>query len=178
MVGALPLDASEAEPLRGEPTGEPVARRAPGAAQLLVSVKVEAELGPVRIQVERGEAERREVSCIVDLDHCSRRPMDELNGQQEVLAGSLERREIALEPRIDPGEHLERGGHGLGERRVPPGLRNALEPDVALFAQPVERGAAEDNPVLRRRVRERRMDVAGNHEAIVAPKRGQPLGWR
>ena len=104
--------------------------------------------------------------------------MDELHGQQEVLAGSLERREIALEPRIDPGEHLERGGHGLGERRVPPGLRNALEPDVALFAQPVERGAAEDNPVLRRRVRERRLDVAGNHEAIVAPKRGQPLGWR
>ena len=178
VVGALPLDSSEAEPLRREPAGEHIARRGTGPAQLLVLGEVEADRGLVRIQLERGEPERREVRRVVDLDHRPGRPVHKIQRQQEVLAGGVQYREISLEPRKDAVEHLERLGHGAHERGVPPRLGNALEADVALFAQPVERRTAEIDPVLRRRFREGRVDVAGRHRAIVASKRGRPRGWR
>ncbi len=178
VIGALPLDSSDAEPLRREPAGERIARPGTGPAQLLVLGEVEADLCLVRIQLECGEPERREVRRVVDLDHRPGRPVHEIQRQQKVLAGGVQHREISLEPQEDLLEHLERCRHRAHERRVPPRLGNALEADMALFAQPVERRAAKIDPVLRRRFREGRVDVAGRHRAIVASKRGRPQGGR
>ena len=178
MVGALRLDAAEAETFRREPAGEPVAPRAPGPAEIPVLFEVEAERSALRIELERGEAERREVRRVVDLDHGPRRPVHQVDRQQEVLAGGVQHREIALEPHKDALEHLERSGHRPDERRVPPRLCDPFETDMALLAQPVERPALQNDPVLRRRGREGRVDAAGRHGAIVASKRWQPRGWR
>ena len=99
----------------------------------------------------------------VDLDHRAGRRVHEIDGEQQVLARRVQHRDVALEPGVDRAEHLERRRHRRDERRVAPGLRDALEPDVALLAQPVERPALERDAVLRRRLRERGVRVVGRH---------------
>ena len=71
----------------------------------------------------------------------------ELDRQQQVLARCAEHFAVALEPGVDRREHLDRRAHGSDERRVAPRLGYALEPDVALLAQPVERLALERNAI-------------------------------
>src|SRR5664279_4759167 len=160
VVCPLPLHAAEAEALRREAACETVGRRAPAAAQLLVLVEVEPDGDVVGIELERSQAERREVRRLVDLDHRSRRLVHELDGKQQVLACRVQDRDVALEARVDRGEGLERGCHRRDERRITPRLRDALEPDVTLLAEPVERPAPERDPVRGRRLREAQVDTA------------------
>ena len=107
--------------------------------------------------------------ALVDRDHGAGWPVHQIDGEQQVLAGRLQHRDVAVQPGEDGGERLERRGHRHDERRIAPGLRDTLQPDVTLFAQPVERLAPEHDPVLCRRLGESRLDVAGNHDAIVSP---------
>ena len=60
----------------------------------------------------------------------------------------MEHGDVAAEPPVDRSERNERRFHRLDEGRVAPRLRDALEPDVALLAQPVERAARQHDPVL------------------------------
>jgi molybdenum cofactor cytidylyltransferase len=163
VVGTFALHAPEAEPLRGQAPGKIVGRRAPRAAELYVLRDVETERRIRAVQRERCEAERGEVRRLVDLDHGARRLVHELDGKQEVLAGRLEDRDVAAQPRVDRTELLECFRHRPDERRIAPRLRDAFEADMPLFAQPVERLAPEDDPVGGRRLRESHLNVARCH---------------
>ena len=67
--------------------------------------------------------------------------------------------DVALEPGVDRREHLERRGHRRHEGRVAPRLGDPLEPDVALLAQPVERGRGLE------------------HDAVLAPPPRANASW-
>ncbi len=164
VVGALALDAAEAEALRGQAPREAVRARAPGSAQLAVLVEVESEglVGPV--ELEGGETERCEVHRLVDLDHGSRRLVHEVDREQQVLARRRQDRDVTSETGVDRGKLLERGGHRRDERRITPQLGDPLEPDVALLAQPVERPAdSQHDSVLCRRLCESQVSVTRRH---------------
>jgi len=65
--------------------------------------------------------------------------VDQIHGEQQVLARRVQDRDVALEVPVDRAERLERRRHRTDERRIASALRHAFEPDMALFAQPVER---------------------------------------
>ena len=134
------------------------------------SLEVEADRRAGGVELERGEAERREVRRAVDLDDRSGRLVHEVDGQQQVLA----RRRAA--PRGRPraarrsrASASQRRRHRRDERRVAARLGDALEPDVALLAQPVERLPGEDDPVFGRRLREGRANIARRHRTDARP---------
>ena len=169
VVRALPLHAAESEALGGEAVLERVGPRAPGAAQLLVLVEVEPHGYIGGIKLEGGQTERGEVRRLVDLDQGSCRLVHEVDREQQVLARGVQDRDVAFEPSVDRAELLDRRRHRLDECRIAPELRDALEPDVALLAQPVERRAPEHDPVLGRSLRESRLSVAGRHRRDPRP---------
>ena len=109
------------------------------------------------------------------------RRVHELDGQQQVLARRVQDRDVALEPRVDRGELLQRRLHRLDDRRVAARLGDALEADVALLAQPVERLPGEHDPVLGRRLRERRVNIArphGTDASLAADRHVRPIARR
>jgi hypothetical protein len=86
VVGALARHAAEAEPLRGQPAADRVGAPAALAAQRLVLLDVEADGRVRRVQLERGEPERGEVLGAVQRDHGAGRRVEQVDGQQQVLA--------------------------------------------------------------------------------------------
>ena len=97
---------------------------------------------------------------LVDLDQRSRLRVHEVDRQQQAGAGRLQHRDVALEAGVDRLEDLERCLHRLDERAIASSLGDALEADVTLLAQPVERPALEHDPVVGRGLREGEMCVA------------------
>ena len=167
VVRPFLLHAAESEAFRRESAFEAVGLRAPSAAELLVLVEVERHGHIVGIELQRRQAERGEVKRLVDLDHRSRRLVDQVDRQQQVLARGVQHRDVAPEACVDPAEPFERRRHRSDECRVAPQLRDTFEPDVTLLAQPVERVAPEHDAVLCSRLRESQLDVAGRHRPIL-----------
>ena len=100
---------------------------------------------------------------VVDLDQGSRRRVHEIDRKQQALARCVQDRDVTLEASVDRAELHECRAHRPDERRVSSGLRDAFEPDVTLFAQPVERLAPEHDPVLGGRLRESQMNLGTRH---------------
>ena len=109
-------------------------------------VEVEPDGGIGGIELEGGQTERGEVRRLVDLDEGSCRLVQEVDREQQVLARGPQDREVAFEPGVDRAEPLDRRRHRLGESRIAPELRDALEADMALLTKPVERPAFEHDP--------------------------------
>jgi hypothetical protein len=100
---------------------------------------------------------------LVDFDHGSRRLVDELDGEQQVLSRRVEDGDIALEASVDGSELLDRSRDRSDERGIATGLRNPFETDVALLAEPVERLGPQRDPVLGRCSREPELRIASRH---------------
>ena len=98
---------------------------------------------------------------LVDLDHGASRLVYQLDGEQQVLAGRVENGDVAVEAGVDGLELLHRRRHRRHERRIPAGLRDTLEPDVALLAEPIEGLTSEHDSVLGSSPGESRPGVTG-----------------
>ncbi len=107
-------------------------------------------------------------SRLVDLDHRAGGRVHEIDRQQQVLARRVQHRDVALQPRVDHREHVERRRDGGDERRVAASLGDALESDVALLAEPVEGLILQLDAILRGRLRERGSHVIECHGAWYA----------
>ena len=108
-----------------------------------------------RVELERGEAERGEVLALVDLDHGAGRRVHEVDGEEQVRARRVEHGDVALEPRVDRGERLERRRHrdARGPGRGAPWPRARARRGPARRASRTPR--LELDAVARRRLRER-----------------------
>ncbi len=121
-------------------------------------------------QAERGEVSRSSTSITVPVGSCTRS-----TGEQQVLPSRVEDGDVPAEAGVDRVELLDRRRHGRHERRITPGLRNAFEPDVALFGEPVERLTLEHDPVVGRCLRER---PTGRRRALQVTRAGPAATWR
>ena len=73
------------------------------------------------IELESGQAERREVSRVVDLDQGSRRRVHEVDRKQQALARRVQDRDVALEAGVDRAERSTAavtGSTSAGSRRA------------------------------------------------------------
>ena len=170
VVGALPLDAAEAEPLRGEPAGEPVARARtrPGRAPCTVRGRSPARPRP---GYSSSAARRNDVKCAasstsitVPVGRCT-----SSTGSRRFsrAACSTERSPLS---RAEDAARAPRAPRSPG--RTSAGSRRALatrsRPTWPCSHSQSNDALLENDPVLRRRRREGRVDAAGRHGAIVA----------
>ena len=158
------------KPLAGRPRESPSVRGAELAAERRVLVAVEAERDLGRVELQGLQPGRREVLGPVELDDGAGRRVDEVHGQQQVGARGVEHREVAAEPGVDRREHLQRGRDRRHQSRVAARLGDALEPHVALLAEPVERRALERDAVGGGGRGEAGPGVVGGHRADPSPR--------
>ena len=102
-------------------------------------------------------------SALVDGDDGAGRRVEEIDGQQQVLARRRKHRKITLKSGVDGTEIYERGFHGLDDRRIATRLRDALEPEMSLLTEPIEGLSPEHDPVLGSDPRECRAHVVIRH---------------
>ena len=102
----------------------------------------------------------------VELDDRLRRLVEQIDGQEQVLARCVQHRRVATQPGKDRLQHLQRRDHRLDDRRIAPRLRDPLEPHMPLLAQPVEHCGVERDAIGRRGLGE--VGAAGIHRTIIA----------
>ena len=111
-------------------------------------LEVEPERRVRRVELERGQPERREVRRAVDLDHGAGRAVHEVEREQQVLARRVQHRDVALEARVDRREHAR--APPSPARRAPdraaPSRRARARRDPARTASRTTRSRARSRP--------------------------------